>query len=274
MSNTKELTISEVQHVMWQMVTEAIEFMETNHLHYVLTGGSALGAVRHQGFIPWDDDVDIALPRDEYEWFIREFTSKAPTFKLRNLSTTSEWFYAYSRIVDTETQSEGRWAQMNTGVFIDIFPLDAVPQNGMMRRLVFSAMKGLDVLRNSTRRVAFRTDEKHKWVKQLLTGLTKRVGTATFATMQQQLALSVNRRYANKTNLLDLFVISGLNGARELMTVDAIRTADVATFNGLAVRVPQDVHNYLTELYGDDYMQLPVYAKRKTHATYKKRFNK
>ena len=60
----KYLTVPEVQKIMLAILADMIKYFNEHNYHYVLTGGSALGAVRHQGFIPWDDDADVALPRD------------------------------------------------------------------------------------------------------------------------------------------------------------------------------------------------------------------
>lgn len=67
------LTVPAVQKIMLAILKDVVTYFDTHDYHYVLTGGSALGAVRHQGFIPWDDDADVALPRHEYERFIREY---------------------------------------------------------------------------------------------------------------------------------------------------------------------------------------------------------
>ena len=72
----KEMNIQEVQHISLELLKEVHEFCVENDVKYTLFSGTLIGAIRHHGFIPWDDDLDIAMPRPDYEKFIHSFKSK------------------------------------------------------------------------------------------------------------------------------------------------------------------------------------------------------
>ena len=127
----REMTTEEVQAVSLDILREVHSFCVENHIKYTLQGGSLLGAVRHKGFIPWDDDIDIAMPRPDYEKFIHSFCSKQG-FKVisRELSDCKNVMIAFARICDTQKTyvdtSFIPWTDEKVGVWIDLFPLDGV----------------------------------------------------------------------------------------------------------------------------------------------------
>ena len=118
----------------WDAILEVYkpfaEICERHNLRMWVAYGTALGAVRHKGFIPWDDDFDVAMPRPDYEKFVKEFASELPThLKLVTLSNTPEFTLPFAKIQDSrrdvvEAVEKGIGRPMPQGVYIDIFPLD------------------------------------------------------------------------------------------------------------------------------------------------------
>ena len=261
------LSVLEVQQIMLSLFDDVLDFLNSHQLTYTLTGGSALGAVRHQGFIPWDDDMDIALPRDDYEFFIRNYRPKQTTIELRELALDSTWFYGYARVVDTTTAADNLWAKTNNGVFLDIFPIDHLSDNKRSRQLSYWRMKVLDVLRNSTRRLDFQPWEKGIWLKKTLYLMTKYTTTAKLATRMSRLAIKTNDKYKS-SKWGSLYLVQGINGQRETNPFDWYVNTIEVEFEHRKVKVPREYHAYLQHLYGDTYMELPPIESRKSHGMY------
>ena len=127
MKKTKrQLGLKDIQRVSLDILKDVHAFCISNGINYSLAYGTMLGAVRHKGFIPWDDDIDIIMPRPDYERFKKSFKSS----KGNVLVTEDESYIAFSRVCDTQRTMTGKslwpWSKKELGLWIDIFPLDAV----------------------------------------------------------------------------------------------------------------------------------------------------
>lgn len=261
------LTVPAVQKIMLAILKDVVTYFDTHDYHYVLTGGSALGAVRHQGFIPWDDDADVALPRHEYERFIREYKPNNSQYKLLTPLNTTNWLYGYARVSDTYTQADGKWATVNNGVYVDVFPIDAVPPTKFGQKKAYYHMKYLDVMRNSTRRLAISHQEPAWWLKPVLIKYAKRHTTAWWANKMDRLAQKTNQRYQNKSDIYSLYIVQGLNKTKENFHLAVYQQRQQAKFEDLNIYIPAAIQHYLTQMYGD-WHALPSKSKRKTHARF------
>lgn len=125
--NMKELTVDEIKEISLKILRDVHEFCVANNIRYSLAYGTLLGAVRHHGFIPWDDDIDIMMPRPDYNRFIQSYRNRdsfevfAP--ELRNS------YIAYARATETKctvVHSPAKWAPVEGGIWIDIFPVDGL----------------------------------------------------------------------------------------------------------------------------------------------------
>ena len=138
MRSSKEHKLSPVQSIIWDIMKEIKPYLEEQQIPYFMLGGTLLGAVRHQGFIPWDDDIDIGIPRRFYEYFLRNIGRNLPAhLKLRTFRDGSGHHYYFARIVDTryKMRRTGSEVAREEEVWIDIFPLDGMPRTPLVRRI-------------------------------------------------------------------------------------------------------------------------------------------
>ncbi len=130
MEHQKQLSLKELQLFSLDILKDIHLFCEANHIKYSLYGGTLLGAIRHKGFIPWDDDIDVIMPRPDYDKFCRSYKSSA--FELVCRDTDDSFQLAYARVCDNKKTiytAVEPCSKEPTGVWIDVFPADGGPNS-------------------------------------------------------------------------------------------------------------------------------------------------
>lgn len=129
----REMTLKDVQKVSLDILKDIHRFCVENGIKYTLFGGTLIGAARHKGFIPWDDDVDIAMPRPEYEKFVKTYESQHGYKLFCRERQGKNIFLAYARVCEMEKtivdDSVYPWTSEDKGVWVDVFPLDGAPSD-------------------------------------------------------------------------------------------------------------------------------------------------
>lgn len=118
----KIITDEEQKRLQLNILKSIHLFCIEHGLHYTLAYGTLIGAVRHNGYIPWDDDIDIAMPRQDYELFIHGY--KNERYKLHCLENDPDYLNAYAKVEDSRTMIDEEGSTKKLGVFVDVFPLD------------------------------------------------------------------------------------------------------------------------------------------------------
>lgn len=130
----KNISIKEAQGIMLDILIEFDRVCKENNLTYFLDWGTLLGAVRHKGFIPWDDDVDVSMPREDFEKLKTLYNEFSEDFFLQTPETDKHYKYYYipmkirhnkSRYVEVVENGDEKF---NNGIYIDVFPLDKLPK--------------------------------------------------------------------------------------------------------------------------------------------------
>lgn len=127
----KDISVEELKMIQLKILDSIDDFCKKNGIQYFLFSGTLIGAVRHKGYIPWDDDVDICMKRKDYNRFFSEFNQqRRDTLKAISAETEKNYYLASGKVIDTATviEEENNCA-MPIGVFVDIFPMDNLPSD-------------------------------------------------------------------------------------------------------------------------------------------------
>lgn len=234
-------------------------------LRYYLVGGTLLGAVRHGGFIPWDDDIDVAMPRADYEIFLREGQKHLPEHLfLQCLDTDPHYCMNFAKIRDSRTtfvEYSVHKFPMNHGVYIDIFPLDYYPEAPAAQRKMDWLQKLF--LARSRGEVCVPEQSRHS-----AAGETARRMVSTIAKLRYPnffKALRIREKLHRSVKPSALWAnYCGAWGKKEIMPAEWYAEGAELTFEGIQVMGPKSYEKWLTQVYGD-YMQLPPVEKRVGH---------
>lgn len=123
----RTLSLKEIQKYSLDILLDVHAFCESNRIQYSLAYGTLIGAVRHKGFIPWDDDIDIVMTRDNFERFVKTYESSDDLLLVSPYDKKS--YIAFARVCDmknTVIETRTPWSEYTTGVWIDIFPVDSI----------------------------------------------------------------------------------------------------------------------------------------------------
>lgn len=135
MSDTEHL--NDTQKYILGVLRQVVRILEELDVPYYMQGGTMLGAIRHKGFIPWDDDVDLGIPREAYERMLRQVAEKLPEhLELRTYQDQTDHHYYFARIVDKRYQilRMGSLEHRLENIWVDLFPLDGMPNSWLPRQ--------------------------------------------------------------------------------------------------------------------------------------------
>ena len=256
-----ELSLRDVQLSCLNIMKAFDAFCKENNLTYFLSGGTLLGAIRHKGFIPWDDDVDLMMPREDYQRMLTlDFPDERYGFFC--LEKMKDYSRPWVRMTDKSTVISGmaHFSGDTEAICIDIFPIDGIPAGKLATKLFFKRIRLNDALCKSAKRNYTPDGERFRRLKQVLLALLKPIGARRFAIRMNRIAM----KYPFATSKFRGVSMVTHYGAREKMEAKVFDHAVEVDFEGMKFPAPNGWHDYLSRLYGD-YMQLPPEHARSCH---------
>ena len=255
-----QIATKTLQAKLLSMLKQFHDVCVENGLTYYMVGGTLLGAVRHQGFIPWDDDVDVAMPRADYNKLKVKASSLLPiNLEIKFYENTPNSPMHYVKLIDKGTTLiENKYRNYYEGVYIDVFPLDGAPSNlSLLKKTQRKAGRYQSLIMNHCY-----TDGR--------SGIRKIYGL--FAKM-----LDLNKLHNNLEKHLSKYSFDtselvgnylGSYGIREFVPKEYFGSPRLYAFEDAQLYGPENYDAYLKNIYGD-YMKLPPEEKRiNTHQYY------
>lgn len=255
--------LKQLQKVLFDIFTDVQQVCNKHNLNYVLFSGTALGAVRHKGFIPWDDDLDIAMPRNDFERFKKIFkkelgdryTLNSPNYDGRPTNRFAKVLKNGTKFVEFEEEDDDRAC-----IKIDIFVIENLPNNTLIRLLkgiccTFLMFAGAYVLSYETSKAINKKKGLREWIGML------------FSFRSSEKWFDKYDVFVRSKNKRSKYV--GIPSGREHFFKGMFRReiffpVSEGEFEGTKVKLPARPDLYLTHIFGD-YMTIPSEEKREKH---------
>ena len=273
MNNYKEYnkkTLKHLQKVELMILKDFIKICDENNLNYFLYGGTLLGAIRHKGFIPWDDDLDVIMFRKDYEKFLKIMENNEINEKYEIINTKyDDYFFNFNKMSLKNTLFNEYWydqVKFKMGIHIDIFALDNLPNNKIKRYLFMQKCFITDRLFSMS---AIKIKDKKEYIKVISSFINSILNKLNLTPKYfQRKTDKLFKKYNNKktSHISDLTANKPLN-----FKMNDFLPAKTCNFENTTVKIPNKYDKILTLLYGN-YMKIPPKEKRVNHQAYKLKF--
>lgn len=256
----REIQFEEMKKIELNILIYFTEVCEENNLRYYLGGGTLLGAVRHKGFIPWDDDIDVMMPRPDFQKLL-SLSINNENYNIIKPGTAG-YYYNFAKLVDTRTILEEKGIKRidGLGVYIDIFPLDGMPETPDARKKRF---KELNSIRKRINNTCLLRPKFHRNPFAYLNAcrIYNSNKNIDLSSLQKKYLDSALKNSFDDSEFV--FAAGGAYGARDIFPGKWFEKEIELQFENLSVKAFNGYDFYLTQLYGD-YMTLPPEDKRVT----------
>lgn len=262
MESKKKINVNELKQIQLNILKHVDKFCQEHQIQYFMCGGSLIGTIRHRGFIPWDDDIDIMMLRDDYERFVNEYSAiKEATYKIHSSRNVEGWYLPFAKIEDANTVfKENIENKYIIGINIDIFPIDNVPENQDQQNAMFKSWRkwfnihGLKLMSTVKGRSFFKN--------AALVFFHQVLALIPYKYLVKKIESNAMQYIDQETKYCGIAVWG--YGKREINFKSNFDSVIMMPFEDITVPVPVGYDNYLTSVYGD-YMKLPPIEKQISH---------
>ena len=245
------MDLQKIWSIELDILNQIDKFCKLHHLKYSLAYGTLIGAVRHGGFIPWDDDIDIVMPRKDYEYLLENWN--IPGYILQNKKTNNDYNQNFTKIRKDHTtfiQHEyEKYVSYHTGIFVDIFPGDRIAPKGILRKIqYFNCALDLLYSRDGV------TSKKQSITEKILMILPRSLRMKTMNWCNKNI-----QKWNGTTN--PFFFPSTIKAAKVYYSADLFDQMIQIEFAGNKYMCVKKYDRFLRDYYGD-YMTLPPLKER------------
>lgn len=260
----KEIGINELKKLQLDILIKIRNFCDSHGISYYLAYGTLLGAVRHKGYIPWDDDIDIMMPRNDYNRFLQEFNGQYKDLVVHAPELDLSYYAPYANVMDNRTLlCEPHLKHEGIGVKIDIFPIDNVPDEYILYQNVCRKSGKLNRIREA--KVAdLNYYNGLSWLKLFI----KKVlfFFISYPVIQKRIIELATNCDPAVGNYVDCIVFITIKNRRFPRT--CVEGYELVNFENEKFKAPKDYDVCLKALFGD-YMKMPPKEKRVAHHNFK-----
>lgn len=261
----KKINLDQVKKIELDILIEFDKLCKKNNLYYVMCGGTLLGAVRHKGFIPWDDDIDVLMPRPDYERLINGINidiSGMPAYMEICSWKHSNSNVPFIKIRDNRTKVQAKYIddESESSLWIDIFPMDGAPTDDLQLEKLFNkSLRARRLLKVKSARNGEGKTLIKRILKPIIKFILKPISFKSLCNKIDQVAKTYDYNKCEKV----AGVLWGY-GPQERIDKKRFMTPIQMNFEGYIFNAPSNYDEYLRGLY-KNYMELPPEDKRITH---------
>ena len=261
--------IEKLHQIDLEIVKNVIKICEKYNLKYFMLGGTMLGAIRHGGFIPWDDDIDLGMPRKDYETFLEIAEKELPDYlQVVNYKNTPSYQYYITRIQDKNVKViEERIGNDSkfTYASIDIFPIDGTPNNKLLRRLYFFRVLSHRALMSLYYKDSIDRKRKRGTIEKAFLWIMEKIPFEKIIDPYKEKE-KIDKLLSSQNVDTSKYIgnIMGAYRTREIVPKEWYGKGTKYKFEDIELNGFDKYHEYLKYTYSD-YMELPPVESRKTH---------
>ena len=264
----KQLSLEEIKSIELNLLKEFHDVCTKLNLRYSLFAGTLLGAIRHQGFIPWDDDIDVAMPRDDYNKFLTYVLEKNNNVKFSTINcfNNNKFNILFTKIYNPSTKLiniDQHNQEMPFGVFLDIFPYDYLANDFDSSVKLFNKGRLSREILNAKVNSRFSKSRTHAWYFEPIRFVLFVIGKLT----NRNLLINKIHKQIIRSEAKYSGNFAGAYREKEILLSSQFEKLIKVKFENLEVLCFKDYDSYLKGTYGD-YMKLPPLEKRVTHHPY------